>query len=157
MGSLVRTGKWIYQLKRFPLSSQSLFWVSTSPETGCWRRTGCPSSLSTVTHGLWQLLSFSEPGLALTKLIGNVSLLIFVSLCSCSVIDVFFQPFCYRKRLFNMVNDLPTVFEVVTDFLARKLSKEKYSVSNNSSNRSKSNSKVKCFFFLMAWTLVLSI
>ncbi|CAN7045615.1 hypothetical protein IGI04_008361 [Brassica rapa subsp. trilocularis] len=46
-----------------------------------------------------------------------------------------------RKRLFNMVNDLPTVFEVVTDFLARKLSKEKYSVSNNSSNRSKSNSK----------------
>ncbi|WZY79332.1 hypothetical protein YC2023_025716 [Brassica napus] len=48
-----------------------------------------------------------------------------------------------RKRLFNMVNDLPTVFEVVTDFLARKLSKEKYSVSNNSSNRSKSNSKVK--------------
>ncbi|KAF3537820.1 hypothetical protein F2Q69_00024955 [Brassica cretica] len=46
-----------------------------------------------------------------------------------------------RKRLFNMVNDLPSVFEVVVEFAAKKQSKEKSSVSNNSSNRSKSNSK----------------
>ena len=156
MGSLVRTGKWIYQLKRFPRSSQSLSWVSTSPGTGCWRRTGSPSLLSTVTHGLSQLLSFSEPGLALTKLIGMSMFLLGSRLMQLSVIDVL-STICCRKRLFNMVNDLPSVFEVVVEFAAKKQSKEKSSVSNNSSNRSKSNSKVKCFFFLMAWTLVLSI
>ncbi|CAN1827275.1 unnamed protein product [Linum perenne] len=45
-----------------------------------------------------------------------------------------------RKRLFNMINDLPTVFEAVSG-PAKKQSKEKSSVSNNSSNKSKSNSK----------------
>ncbi|KAL0341852.1 UNVERIFIED_CONTAM: PHD finger protein ALFIN-LIKE 5 [Sesamum calycinum] len=45
-----------------------------------------------------------------------------------------------RKRLFNMINDLPTVFEVVTG-AAKKQQKEKSSVSNNSSNKLKSNSK----------------
>ncbi|XP_019059383.1 PREDICTED: PHD finger protein ALFIN-LIKE 4 isoform X1 [Tarenaya hassleriana] len=45
-----------------------------------------------------------------------------------------------RKRLFNMINDLPTIFEVVTG-TAKKQTKEKSSVSNNSSNKSKSNSK----------------
>ncbi|KAI3455603.1 hypothetical protein Pfo_012266 [Paulownia fortunei] len=45
-----------------------------------------------------------------------------------------------RKRLFNMINDLPTVFEVVTG-AAKKQQKEKSSVSNHSSNKSKSNSK----------------
>ncbi|XP_027081924.1 PHD finger protein ALFIN-LIKE 4-like [Coffea eugenioides] len=44
-----------------------------------------------------------------------------------------------RKRLFNMINDLPTVFEVVTGS-AKKQSKEKSSVSNHSSNKSKTNS-----------------
>ncbi|KAI6682009.1 hypothetical protein NL676_035890 [Syzygium grande] len=44
-----------------------------------------------------------------------------------------------RKRLFNMINDLPTIFEVVTG-TAKKQSKEKSSVSN-SSNKSKSSSK----------------
>ncbi|XP_030448409.1 PHD finger protein ALFIN-LIKE 4-like isoform X1 [Syzygium oleosum] len=44
-----------------------------------------------------------------------------------------------RKRLFNMINDLPTIFEVVTG-TAKKQSKEKSSVSN-SSNKSKSISK----------------
>lgn len=48
--------------------------------------------------------------------------------------------FC-RKRLFNMINDLPTIFEVVTG-TAKKQVKEKSSVSNHSSNKSKSNSKV---------------
>ncbi|XP_004498852.1 PHD finger protein ALFIN-LIKE 3-like isoform X2 [Cicer arietinum] len=47
-----------------------------------------------------------------------------------------------RKRLFNMINDLPTIFEVVTG-LAKNQGKEKMSVSNNSSNKSKSNSKEK--------------
>ncbi|CAI9093765.1 OLC1v1029326C2 [Oldenlandia corymbosa var. corymbosa] len=44
-----------------------------------------------------------------------------------------------RKRLFNMINDLPTVFEVVTGTV-KKQSKEKSSVSNHSSNKSKTNS-----------------
>ncbi|CAM8983194.1 unnamed protein product [Rhodiola kirilowii] len=48
-----------------------------------------------------------------------------------------------RKRLFNMINDLPTIFEVVSGGAggAKKLSKEKSSVSNQSSNKSKSGSK----------------
>ncbi|KAL7091849.1 hypothetical protein ACP275_12G128800 [Erythranthe tilingii] len=45
-----------------------------------------------------------------------------------------------RKRLFNMINDLPTVFEVVTG-AAKKQEKEKSSVTNQSSSKSKSNSK----------------
>ncbi|PPR97051.1 hypothetical protein GOBAR_AA23616 [Gossypium barbadense] len=43
--------------------------------------------------------------------------------------------------LFNMINDLPTIFEVVTG-AAKKHTKEKSSVSNHSSKKSKSNSKV---------------
>lgn len=46
-----------------------------------------------------------------------------------------------RKRLFNMINDLPTVFEVVTG-ADKKQQKEKSSVTNNSSSKSKSHSKV---------------
>ncbi|CAL0305757.1 unnamed protein product [Lupinus luteus] len=45
-----------------------------------------------------------------------------------------------RKRLFTMINDLPTISEVVTG-LAKKQGKEKSSVSNHSSNKPKSNSK----------------
>ncbi|XP_031103106.1 PHD finger protein ALFIN-LIKE 4-like isoform X1 [Ipomoea triloba] len=45
-----------------------------------------------------------------------------------------------RKRLFNMINDMPTVFEVVTG-AAKKQQKEKSSVSNHSSNKTKSNPK----------------
>ncbi|XP_057509948.1 PHD finger protein ALFIN-LIKE 4-like isoform X1 [Actinidia eriantha] len=45
-----------------------------------------------------------------------------------------------RKRLFNMINDLPTIFEVVTG-ISKKQAKVKSSVSNNSNNKSKSNSK----------------
>ncbi|KAJ8774002.1 hypothetical protein K2173_009433 [Erythroxylum novogranatense] len=47
-----------------------------------------------------------------------------------------------RKRLFNMINDLPTIFEVVTGN-AKKQTKEKSSVINNNSNKSKSNSKTR--------------
>ncbi|GKV00834.1 hypothetical protein SLEP1_g13454 [Rubroshorea leprosula] len=47
-----------------------------------------------------------------------------------------------RKRLFNMINDLPTIFEVVTG-APKKQGKEKSSVSNHSSNKSKSNSRVR--------------
>ena len=49
--------------------------------------------------------------------------------------------FCCRKRLFDMINDLPTIFEVVTG-TAKKQVKDKSSVSNHSSNKSKSNPKV---------------
>ncbi|EYU28353.1 hypothetical protein MIMGU_mgv1a012464mg [Erythranthe guttata] len=45
-----------------------------------------------------------------------------------------------RKRLFNMINDLPTVFEVVTG-AAKKQEKEKSSVTNQSGSKSKSNTK----------------
>lgn len=45
-----------------------------------------------------------------------------------------------RKRLFNMINDLPTIFEVVSG-AAKKQVKEKSAVSNHSSSKSKSNPK----------------
>ncbi|GMH03787.1 hypothetical protein Nepgr_005626 [Nepenthes gracilis] len=45
-----------------------------------------------------------------------------------------------RRRLFTMINELPTIFEVVTG-TAKKQVKEKSSVSNLGSNKSKSNSK----------------
>ncbi|MBA0604114.1 hypothetical protein Godav_016799 [Gossypium davidsonii] len=45
-----------------------------------------------------------------------------------------------RERLFNMINDLPTIFEVVTGS-AKKHTKEKSLVSNHSSKKSKSKSK----------------
>ncbi|XP_027340123.1 PHD finger protein ALFIN-LIKE 4-like isoform X3 [Abrus precatorius] len=49
-----------------------------------------------------------------------------------------------RKRLFNMINELPTIFEVVTGS-AKKQVKEKSSVSNNSGSKSKFSSKVVNF------------
>ncbi|TKY72836.1 PHD finger protein ALFIN 5 [Spatholobus suberectus] len=45
-----------------------------------------------------------------------------------------------RKRLFTMINDLPTIFEVVTGS-AKKQAKEKSSVSDHNNNKSKSGSK----------------
>ncbi|OIW18739.1 hypothetical protein TanjilG_13491 [Lupinus angustifolius] len=45
-----------------------------------------------------------------------------------------------RKRLFTMVNDLPTIFEVVTG-TAKKQTMEKSSISNVTGNKSKSGSK----------------
>ncbi|KAL8230271.1 hypothetical protein R6Q57_000049 [Mikania cordata] len=47
-----------------------------------------------------------------------------------------------RKRLFNMINDLPTIFEVVSGN-AKKSQKEKTVISNHSSTKSKSNSKMR--------------
>ncbi|XP_068479807.1 PHD finger protein ALFIN-LIKE 4-like isoform X1 [Phaseolus vulgaris] len=47
-----------------------------------------------------------------------------------------------RKRLFNMINELPTIFEVVTG-AAKKQVKEKPSVSNHSGSKSKSSSKAQ--------------
>ncbi|KAK7271994.1 hypothetical protein RJT34_28310 [Clitoria ternatea] len=48
-----------------------------------------------------------------------------------------------RKRLFNMINELPTIFEVVTGGGAvKKQVKDKSSASNNSGSKSKSGSKV---------------
>ncbi|KAL5572412.1 hypothetical protein UlMin_022009 [Ulmus minor] len=45
-----------------------------------------------------------------------------------------------RKRLFTMINDLPTIFEVLSSN-SKKQSKERSTVSNHSSNKSKTNSK----------------
>ncbi|KAI3805697.1 hypothetical protein L1987_28295 [Smallanthus sonchifolius] len=45
-----------------------------------------------------------------------------------------------RNRLFNLINELPTIFEVVSG-KAKKYTKEKSSVTNNSSHKSKSNTK----------------
>lgn len=47
-----------------------------------------------------------------------------------------------RKRLFNMINDLPTIYEVVNG-TAKKEVKEKKSASNHSSNKAKTNLKAK--------------
>ncbi|CAL5200041.1 unnamed protein product [Lathyrus oleraceus] len=47
-----------------------------------------------------------------------------------------------RKRLFNMINELPTIFEIVNGS-TKKPAKEKSSVSNNSGSKSKSSSKVR--------------
>jgi hypothetical protein len=47
-----------------------------------------------------------------------------------------------RKRLFSLINDLPTVFEVVT---GRKPTKDKPSVDGGS--KSKNSTKVKCYLF----------
>ncbi|KAF3795308.1 PHD finger protein ALFIN-LIKE 3 [Nymphaea thermarum] len=46
-----------------------------------------------------------------------------------------------RRRLFNMINDLPTIFEVVTG--TAQLVKEKSSVTSNGSNKLKPNAKVQ--------------
>ncbi|KAL1531029.1 PHD finger protein ALFIN-LIKE 4 [Salvia divinorum] len=45
-----------------------------------------------------------------------------------------------RKRLFNLINDLPTVFEIVTGAV-KKQQKAKSSISNQNGNKSKSNTK----------------
>jgi hypothetical protein len=42
-----------------------------------------------------------------------------------------------RKRLFNLINELPTVFDVVT---GKKPVKEKASVNNNNSNNNNNSS-----------------
>ncbi|KAL1205517.1 PHD finger protein ALFIN-LIKE 3 [Cardamine amara subsp. amara] len=48
-----------------------------------------------------------------------------------------------RKRLFNMINEVPTIFEVVTG-MAKKQSKDKSSSgANQNGNKSKSNSKMR--------------
>ncbi|KAM6601671.1 hypothetical protein CsatA_021280 [Cannabis sativa] len=47
-----------------------------------------------------------------------------------------------RKKLHNMINDLPTIYEVVTG-AAKKHLKEKPSGNHGSSNRSKSNSRMR--------------
>lgn len=45
-----------------------------------------------------------------------------------------------RKRLFNMINDLPTIFEVVTG-AAKVQFKDKSSGTNHSGSKSKTNLK----------------
>ena len=45
-----------------------------------------------------------------------------------------------RKRLFNLINDLPTVFDVVT---GKKLVKEKSTNNSNNNNNSSGGTKAK--------------
>jgi hypothetical protein len=45
-----------------------------------------------------------------------------------------------RKRLFNMINELPTIFEVVTGAAKKQPTKEKSSITNHSGSKSKFNS-----------------
>ena len=52
--------------------------------------------------------------------------------CSIIITFKFAFLFFYRKRLFSMINDLPTVFEVVTE---RKPVKDKPSVDSGSKSR----------------------
>ncbi|KAG9143280.1 hypothetical protein Leryth_010209 [Lithospermum erythrorhizon] len=120
-------GRLIYLLKT-PQSFRSLLWALTLLEMGCKKRTGCHWSLCTVMHGCLLLPSILEPDLDLNKP-GFLSL-----------ITTDFADWRKSKRLFNMINDLPTVFEVVTGS-AKKQQKEKSAVSNHSSSKSKSNSK----------------
>eukprot|EP00252_Welwitschia_mirabilis_P003298 TRINITY_DN13390_c0_g1_i1.p1 TRINITY_DN13390_c0_g1~~TRINITY_DN13390_c0_g1_i1.p1 ORF type:complete len:254 (+),score=59.68 TRINITY_DN13390_c0_g1_i1:276-1037(+) len=47
-----------------------------------------------------------------------------------------------RKRLFNMINELPTIFEVVTGTAKRQV-KEKSGTTNHSGSKNKHNSKVQ--------------
>lgn len=47
-----------------------------------------------------------------------------------------------RKRLFNLINELPTIFEVVSG-TSKKQAKEKSSITNNSSTKSKPNAKMQ--------------
>lgn len=48
-----------------------------------------------------------------------------------------------RKRLLNMMVELPTVFEVVTEAAKKQKVKKKYSISKHNSNKSKTTSKVR--------------
>lgn len=56
---------------------------------------------------------------------------------------IFVQMDIYRKRLFQMINDLPTIFEVVTG--SAKQSKDQ-SLAHNNGSKSKSSGKVVCSF-----------
>lgn len=46
----------------------------------------------------------------------------------------------YRRRLFQMINDLPTIYEVVTG-IVKKQQREKSASTPNSSSKSKSSTK----------------
>ncbi len=75
---------------------------------------------------------------------------------------IFLQYYClwygYRKRLFNMINELPTVFDVVT---GKKPVKEKPVVNNTAGNKTKATGKVVSHtgcvvVYILIWKLLLS-
>lgn len=57
------------------------------------------------------------------------------------VIYVLFLSSC-RKKLFDMINDLPTIFETITGVVKKQGKEKSSSVSNNSSTKSKANPEV---------------
>lgn len=75
--------------------------------------------------------------------------------------NIFSYLYCLcRKRLFNMINDLPTIYEAVTTGASKKQSKEKSAVSNHGNNKPKSNPKVGksfsiSFFKSIVWIKLL--
>ena len=69
--------------------------------------------------------------------VGVISITMMVDLA----IKCFSMFFLCRRRLFNIINDLPTIFEVVTN-IAKKQVKEKSSTANGS--KSKSSFKSVC-------------
>lgn len=76
------------------------------------------------------------------KLVGSV-LLCDDIYCFFEIISVISNMYgLCRKKLFNMINELPSIFEVVTG-ACKKQPKEKTTVSNHSSSKSKSTPKVK--------------
>lgn len=63
----VSSGRSIYLLKRCLQSFQSLLWVSTLPEMGCKKKTGCLWLLFTVMRGYFLWLFILVLGLDLTR------------------------------------------------------------------------------------------
>lgn len=53
-----------------------------------------------------------------------------------------------RKRLFSLINDLPTVFEVVTE---RKPVKDKPSVDSGSKSRGSTKVRSIKLYFIISW------
>lgn len=76
----------------------------------------------------------------------ETSLVLFICTLSCNMLTIltYKQFHISRKRLFQMINDLPTVFEVVTGNV--KSAKET-AANNNNSSKSKNSSKIvrSCF------------
>lgn len=59
----------------------------------------------------------------------------------------------YRKRLFQMINELPTIFEVVTGNVKQP---KDQSANHNNSTKSKSSGKVEDFLITQIFMLFLA-
>ena len=153
MVSRKRHGKRICQRRRFHRNFRNLPLVSTSREMACSVRIGYLWLPCIVMLGYWLLLSTMELGLTGTR--GQFSLLVSMRFILLSVViphedccrflqllQALSTSFCcgsFRKRLFNMMNELPTVFDVVT---GKKPVKDKPAFNKNSGTKAKSAMKL---------------